>query len=864
MSCSSPAISAKPPLVTAAISSVTTFSSNLSDDSILKPSTLGAAGLKSLVNRRIDGEDVVKMTRKMKGRLRDEFIGYVEILSKNGQMMCKCERRAAVTTNPDGMKEMVGTDCLTEAPCSFVIGRLKKNKIPENTTKPSNADTLTPLPSDPPLPNVPEAVSSTAAKPVTRKPKQASIASNRISRKATKPVSDQPRTQRSNGILTKTGLYVTITDSGLRVGPDNNVPNKPSKPRGRQGLLTTPPNVPTSGALEPEILDDSNPTDNIPVTELLPANVEPDEHAVLLQQNASPSNSEFFDRFELIQSTDPSLFDMSVAQFLSPSCSSSAVTINSDCQINLSDFFSNATGSTFLSMESSVFDGTGEDQSHPWELNTNPLFSDDTVCRKESESDFDSVFTDVFGEADSGFLDAITEQREPVVSTSAAISANTHPEQTNRMEDLFFQLQESTTHEPLQSSPWLPILPEKDFQQYRSVSPSSSLSSVSSFTTSGSILSNSNFGSSPAPSRKRQYPSISANNVFSYPHSSNHTIHSDSGSNRSTPELKKSTRGGTRPTPSPSTPQKSTATPSLIDMKASTVQKPLQQEGPEISLRQPPSSMAFYTRITPSISRTRRSLMTPTTVPNSGSSNHATTTPFVQSVVGSVAGARAAAAAAARASVSKLGTSRGSAPTTPSTTTASSTSVKSRNVISGAAGGKSPVPFCNGSATMSSGRQLSLDSGTAGKLSYASSGKSSRVISSVGPLSKAVGSATATMGTKTFNAAAFEEPSPASSQMNQKTSVGNSSAVTAADPLVAILNWTGQDTIAKSVSEENPPWFPGMIPTTAERGGADLFDMLFNGPMDMDVSSGHGVSGMAATEDYGNASSLMVQDDWLF
>ncbi|KAJ3261230.1 hypothetical protein HDU77_000975 [Chytriomyces hyalinus] len=860
MSCGSPAIPAKPPLVPAAISSVSTVPSNLSDDSILKPSTLGAAG-----------EDVVKMTRKMKGRLRDEFIGYVEILSKNGQMMCKCERRAAVTTNPDGMKEMVGTDCLTEVPCSFVIGRLKKDKIPENTTKPSSADTLTPLPAGPPLPNVPEAVSLTAAKPAARKPKQASLASNRLSRKATKPVSDQPRTQRSNGILTKTGLYVTITDSGLRVGPDNNVAKKLSKPRGRQVLLTTLPSVPTSGALKPEILDGSNPTDNIPITELLPVNVERDEHAVL-QKNASPSNAEFLDRFEFMQSADPSLFDMSVAQFLSPSCSSSAVTsINSDFQIDLSDFFSSATGSTFLSTESAAFDGAGEDQSYPWELNTNPLDfftsrSDDTDCHKESASDFDSVFMDVFGEANSSFLDVITEQREPEVSASTAISANTHPEQINRMEDLFFQLQESTTHEPLQSSPWLPILPEKDFQQYRSVSPSSSLSSVSSFTTSGSILSNSNFGSSPAPSRKRQYPSISANNVFSDPHSSNHTsIHSESGSNRSTPELKKSTRGGTRPTPSPSTPQKSTASPSLIDMKASIVQKPLQQEGPEISLRRPPSSMAFNTRITPSISRTRRPLMTSTTVPNNGSSDHATTTtPFVQSVVGSVAGARAAAAAAARASVSKLGPSRGSSPATPSTTTASSTSIKIRNGISGAAGGKSIAPSCNGSATMSPGRQILLDSGIAGKLCPASSGKSSSVISSVGPLPKAVVSATGTVGTKTLNAAAFEETYPASSQMNQKTSVGNVSAVTAADPLVAILNWTGQDTITKSVPEENHSWFPGMVSTTAEKGGADLFDMLFNGPMDMDLSSGHGVSGIVATEDYGNDSSLMVQDDWLF
>ncbi|KAJ3231445.1 hypothetical protein HDU81_003752 [Chytriomyces hyalinus] len=810
----------------------------------------------------------------MKGRLRDEFIGYVEILSKNGQMMCKCERRAAVTTNPDGMKTMpvlsniknaakVGTDCLTDAPCSFVIGRLKKNKIPENTRKPSNTDNLTPLPSNPLL-NVPKAISSTAAKPVARKLELASQTSGRISRKATKPVLDQPRTQRSNGILTKTGLYVTITDSGLRVGPlDNNVPKKLANPRGKQAILTTPPCVPTSSALKPEMFDNSNPTDNIPMTELSPANVEPDEHAVL-EENASISNSELPGGFDVLQ-TSESLFDMSVAQFLSPSCSSS-VSVSSDFQFDLSDFFANATGAAYLSMNSAVFYGTTEagNQSHSWELRTNPLdlfsaFPDDTDCHKECASDFDSVFMDVFGEANSGFLDATTENREPDASTTAAISPNIHQEQTNHLDDLFFQLQGSTTHETPQSSPWLPILPEKDFQQYRSVSPSSSLSSVSSFTTSGSILSNSNFGSSPAPSRKRQYPSISANNVLSDSHSSTNTnIHSDSGSNRSTPELKKSSRVETWAMPSSSTPQKSAVT-SPTNAKASITSMSLQQEAPEVSLRRPPSSMALNTRATPS----RRSLMTPTPVPYSGSSNHAIgNTPFVQSVVGSVAGARAAAAAAARASVSKLGSSRasGRAAVTPSTATASGTSIRGRSGISGPTGSKAPAPSGTGSVAMSCvGRLVSFDSSTAGKPCPASPGN-------VGPLSKAAASAAATKGTKTFNAVAFEESSPAAVQKSSAGCVENAYAAASADPLMALLNWTGQDTLVKSVSEETPPWFPGMVSTTVEKdGGADLFDMLFNGPMDEDLSPGHWISGGITTpKDYGNDSSLMVQDDWLF
>ncbi|KAI8843197.1 hypothetical protein BJ741DRAFT_296218 [Chytriomyces cf. hyalinus JEL632] len=881
------------------------MSAEPSEDSILKPSTLGAAGLKSLINRRIDGEDVVKMTRKMKGQLRDEFIGYVEILSKNGQMMCKCERRAAVVTNTDGVKAMVGTDCLTPAPCSFVIGRLgqKKNKTPAKTNEPNTTEALASSSSDT-TPIEAVLVPSAVAKSIPAKPKPPSSASNPKLRKATKPVSDQPRSQRSNGILTKTGLYLTITDSGLRVGPLDNVPKKPSKPRGRQAPPATPSSATQTGSLQTLTHpDDSKLAGSLPGAKQTSMNMEYQEQSVLSQLNLSDSNPSFdAANFDIMQMLDPAMFDMPIEQLLAPSAVHSTASAQNDFFFDISDFFNEEPAVTLNSMECIPHLGTGdmECQSSFLDLGTNPLdFPPSSASQGQSQggsaTDFDSVFMDIFGEPTSSNdfsplfasngLDAIMTHGDLNASNVAANSGNTHSAQSDHMDNLLFQLQGSTTHNTLQPSPWLPVLPEKNFQQYRSVSPSSSLSSVSSFTTSGSTLSssnaNSNYDGAPrAPSRKRQYPSISASNPHSSSTYSSTSSNSNmnSGSKRTTPDLKKSARGASSVIPS-----SSAAMPPLIGMKAPIAPKSLQLQQ-ATSHRRPQSAMAFNTRITPSTPRTRRSLMTPAAIPpTTNSSNQpSTTTAFAQSVVGSVAGARAAAAAAARANVSKHGSSRSSSSSTTvvgnsSSSPAVNAPARSRSGVAGSSGSgaRTPAPSGNNSATMSPSRSLLFNSSASIKSSSpASPGKLNRFISSTGSLSKSTVSTAASVGTVSE---AVKNPS---TLVMPETSTSVVAAEGGKKPLTAPLLQVEQpsfatvDTLATTpLPETNPLWYGNEAGRVGaglagkdDMTGGDLFDLLFDGSMDVDLLSGNVMDGIAlgAEQPSSNDSSLMVQDDWLF
>ncbi|KAJ3232015.1 hypothetical protein HDU81_003342 [Chytriomyces hyalinus] len=874
------------------------------EDSILKPSTLGAAGLKSLINRRIDGEDVVKMTRKMKGQLRDEFIGYVEILSKNGQMMCKCERRAAVVTNTDGVKAMIGTDCLTPTPCSFVIGRLgqKKNKMPPKTNEPNTTEVLASSSSDA-VPMESVVVPSAVAKSIPAKPKLPASATNPKPRKATKPVSDQPRSQRSNGILTKTGLYLTITDSGLRVGPLDNVPKKPSKPRGRQAPPATPSTATQSSSLQSLThADDSKQAGSLPIAKQTSMNMDYQEQSVLNQLNLSDSNSSFdAASFDIMQILDPAMFDMPIEQLLAPSALPANASAQNDFFFDISDFFNEEPAVTLTSMESIPQLGTGtgdmECQSSFLDLGTNPLAFPPSNSSQElnpggTATDFDSVFMDIFGEPTSSDdfsplfasngLDSIMTHGDLNASDVAANSGNTHSVnmQSDHMDNLLFQLQGSATHNTLQPSPWLPVLPEKNFQQYRSVSPSSSLSSVSSFTTSGSTLSssnaNSNYDGAPrAPSRKRQYPSISASNPHSSStFSSTSNSNTNNGSKRTTPDLKKSARGASSVIPSTSS-----AMPPLIGMKAPIAPKSLQLQQ-AISHRRPQSAMAFNTRITPSTPRTRRSLMTPAAIPptTNSSNNSSTTTAFAQSVVGSVAGARAAAAAAARANVSKLGSSRSSSSSTTvvgssSSSPAMSAPARSRSGVAGASGSgaRTPAPSGNSSATMSPSRALLFNS-SASKSSPASPGKLNRFISSTGSLPKptvATPVATATEAVKNSSTIIVADA-------NTTVAVAEAGKKPSTAPLLQVEpSFTPSETLATAQlpADTNPLWY-GNEAGRATAGlagkddmtGGDLFDLLFDGSMDVDLLSGNVMDGIAlgAEQPCSNDSSLMVQDDWLF
>ncbi|KAI8608276.1 hypothetical protein BC830DRAFT_1174554 [Chytriomyces sp. MP71] len=295
---------------------------------IVKVSTLGSAGLKSLIGRRIDGEDIVKMSRRMKGAVRDEFIGYLEILSKNGQMYCRCAKRADIVTATDGMITMVGTDCLTAtSPCCFVLGKLGQQP-PLLVTK---SDAKAVIASGQSKSGVQPSTSSTQTKINTGK---------KPSVPASKPPQKKPAKltiDRSAGLLTKSGLYVTITDSSSRSNVASEMTAKKPTMKSRKGT-PAPALMPSSTASSSASISHSSHLDfPASVASLDPLASANFTDMSLFNTPIDPNS------FNLLQMLDPNFFDTSIDQLLAsqqlPSTSIDPQVIN-DIMFDLSEFFS--------------------------------------------------------------------------------------------------------------------------------------------------------------------------------------------------------------------------------------------------------------------------------------------------------------------------------------------------------------------------------------------------------------------------------------------------------------------------------------------------------------------------------------------
>ncbi|KAJ3357694.1 hypothetical protein HDU83_004849 [Entophlyctis luteolus] len=192
---------------------------SLNDKEVVKVSTLGSAGLMSLVNRKIDGEDLVRMTRRMKGTIRNEFIGYIEILGQNSQIVCNCGNPLTMRTSPDGMKSFVGTECEGPSPCTFVIGKLSVQTIAATET---------------PAQRNLESATSQRPKSIVGKPKKERHIYETVHRPST-------------ALFTKTGLYVTMPDADIR----GIVADRKAKPRQKAVSKPTKGKTPKLSTLTP-------------------------------------------------------------------------------------------------------------------------------------------------------------------------------------------------------------------------------------------------------------------------------------------------------------------------------------------------------------------------------------------------------------------------------------------------------------------------------------------------------------------------------------------------------------------------------------------------------------------------------------
>ncbi|KAJ3131655.1 hypothetical protein HK100_006144 [Physocladia obscura] len=501
---------------------------------IVKVSTLGSAGFTSLVNRKLDGEDIVKMTRRMKGRARAEFIGYVEILSQNDQIMCNCGKLAKMKTDSDGMKAFVGTSCVTSSPCIFVIGKVASQQTAKSISAPQipvmqSTESLTVLNSALKPPNLNPSrtkMSHSLSTPsnVQSKPP--------LARKDRPAVSDiaLPRTHRSSSaIVTRTGLYVTITDSGLRVGPlnpENAKLKKPSKPRGRQvpGTITSTsgvnntalPQVSSSAKLLSKSKNGHESHNSLPESQNI--------HDLL--PNADLTDSHFLDLVKDFESKMHEMGLTSVDQLLDRGAVSQAPStglLDSDI-FNFAEFFNCTSGSqnyfldgnfgnsmNFLdvpnSLSQSSLDFAGLSTSIPQQsysnvfsqlpMDTQYAYPTSESSRSRRSSTLDSAFMDIL----SG--DAMFTNSAPAVdifstdnvldnmmtncdleSLDGSTVSGMQPDEFNPFHQ---QSQLPFSQQNLLSS-WIPSLPYP--HAFRESALSSPPSSISSRTTIGSTLSN--------------------------------------------------------------------------------------------------------------------------------------------------------------------------------------------------------------------------------------------------------------------------------------------------------------------------------------------------------------------------------------
>ncbi|KAJ3074053.1 hypothetical protein HDU98_012248 [Podochytrium sp. JEL0797] len=505
-------------------------------DDIVKVSLLGKAGFTSLVNRKIDGHDIVRMTRAMKGPPRDEFIGYLEILAANGQVMCNCAKRAEIETNSDGFKTM-------------------QIRISQQT-----AQTL--------------CISIT-------------LHYNSSNNKYSKRIQVIKAIPNPSAVVTKTGLYVTITDSSPR--DTATIPEKPKrayKPRGKL-LQSNLSSTKQTAAPKPTVPTPASAT--APLPELgLPSNS--------MQCDIDPLNyiQSFESRmFELGMTTFDELFNfdanthatsqadaildlLSLEQFfdnngdavstqpsLMPPQSRDLIEVIGQPVAggfmgSLDDMLAEATSPAFLeSPFSETMFFQPESQQQPF--NSTPFLAPVSESSFSRQNSF--PFCDIFGSesmltASSSATDLFSgdslldnmmtncdlESLDGSIASLRTVDSNLST--TDYYQHQYHQQQLFNSQQSLISA-WLPNLPDKTFPE---LGLSSSLSSISSLATSCSTLSNASASvaphtaSSKSASRKRQHPTTQ---IPLPPTTPTHTFGTKPTDKRSTPSTPSTRRNPT-------------------------------------------------------------------------------------------------------------------------------------------------------------------------------------------------------------------------------------------------------------------------------------------------------------------------------
>ncbi|KAI9350862.1 hypothetical protein BDR26DRAFT_851652 [Obelidium mucronatum] len=519
-------------------------------DEIVKVSSLGSAGFMSLVNRRIDGEDIVQMTRVMKGNPRDEFIGYLEILSMNGQVMCNCGKTAQIKTDDDGMKTMIGLECTGPTACLFLIGNSSSSKTHSSTVENHRA----PISGKSNNPKASSAPRQTNPKPTT------TAKSSAPPKKDIKQADQlhwihrpQPAT-----IVTKTGLYVTITDSPLRPSTETLKPKRPTKTKPeKQQIAKNAVNIgikPVNRTFEPSLNGPpANIYNNIPQADLNSMNFLHSFESKMFDLGFN-SFSQLLD-FGTMQATnnqqnvsDSILDALDLDSFFEASCQPIAGNgdgLNSLSQeghdlveilnqpINMADYINasaalngvNANGfvgsDPMLANDNSPFPQTYSDSTLSRQ-NSFPfcnMFGSDSMLTASSSMDLlsgESMLDNIMTSCELDSLDGSISSIPIESSMDDTSTLFLQPNYLNSSNLQFYHPQNNV-------AAWLPNLPlpDKNFSEIRL---SSSLSSVSSLATTCSTVSNASTAvlqppdtTTLKPSRKRQHPastiSASSNNI---------------------------------------------------------------------------------------------------------------------------------------------------------------------------------------------------------------------------------------------------------------------------------------------------------------------------------------------------------------